>query len=95
MKADRDESSPYAAMLAAQDVAQRCKVSSAASTLTSDEVHRHTHTHIDTGGDVTGRAENWVRALVVYTNTCVLEIRACSARCMMGQQHQHAPQHAS
>ena len=26
MKADRDESSPYAAMLAAQDVAQRCKV---------------------------------------------------------------------
>ena len=28
MKADRDESSPYAAMLAAQDVAQRCKVSS-------------------------------------------------------------------
>ena len=25
MKADRDESSPYAAMLAAQDVAQRCK----------------------------------------------------------------------
>jgi len=27
VKADRDESSPYAAMLAAQDVAQRCKVS--------------------------------------------------------------------
>ena len=26
MKADRDESSPYAAMLAAQDVSQRCKV---------------------------------------------------------------------
>ena len=26
MKADRDESSPYAAMLAAQDVAARCKV---------------------------------------------------------------------
>lgn len=26
VKADRDESSPYAAMLAAQDVAQRCKV---------------------------------------------------------------------
>ena len=26
MKADRDESSPYAAMLAAQDVAVRCKV---------------------------------------------------------------------
>ena len=25
MKADRDESSPYAAMLAAQDVADRCK----------------------------------------------------------------------
>lgn len=25
MKADRDESSPYAAMLAAQDVAARCK----------------------------------------------------------------------
>ena len=25
MKADRDESSPYAAMLAAQDVATRCK----------------------------------------------------------------------
>lgn len=25
MKADRDESSPYAAMLAAQDVAIRCK----------------------------------------------------------------------
>ena len=25
MKADRDESSPYAAMLAAQDVALRCK----------------------------------------------------------------------
>lgn len=25
MKADRDESSPYAAMLAAQDVAERCK----------------------------------------------------------------------
>ena len=27
VKADRDKSSPYAAMLAAQDVAQRCKVS--------------------------------------------------------------------
>ena len=26
MKADRDESSPYAAMLASQDVAVRCKV---------------------------------------------------------------------
>ena len=26
MKADRDEASPYAAMLAAQDVAERCKV---------------------------------------------------------------------
>jgi len=26
VKADRDEASPYAAMLAAQDVAQRCKV---------------------------------------------------------------------
>ena len=26
MKADRDESSPYAAMLAAQDVAAKCKV---------------------------------------------------------------------
>jgi ribosomal protein S11 len=26
VKADRDESSPYAAMLAAVDVAQRCKV---------------------------------------------------------------------
>jgi hypothetical protein len=26
VKADRDESSPYAPMLAAQDVAQRCKV---------------------------------------------------------------------
>ena len=28
MKADRDEASPYAAMLAAQDVAVRCKVCS-------------------------------------------------------------------
>lgn len=28
VKADRDESSPYAAMLAAQDVAVRCKVGS-------------------------------------------------------------------
>jgi len=26
VKADRDESSPYAAMLAAQDVAAKCKV---------------------------------------------------------------------
>ncbi|OWM80678.1 hypothetical protein CDL15_Pgr006708 [Punica granatum] len=26
VKADRDESSPYAAMLAARDVSQRCKV---------------------------------------------------------------------
>lgn len=26
VKADRDEASPYAAMLAAQDVAARCKV---------------------------------------------------------------------
>lgn len=26
MKADRDESSPYAAMMAAQDVAARCQV---------------------------------------------------------------------
>lgn len=26
VKADRDESSPYAAMLASQDVSQRCKV---------------------------------------------------------------------
>jgi small subunit ribosomal protein S14e len=26
VKADRDESSPYAAMLASQDVAARCKV---------------------------------------------------------------------
>lgn len=31
VKADRDESSPYAAMLAAQDVAVRCKVSSGAA----------------------------------------------------------------
>lgn len=30
VKADRDESSPYAAMLAAQDVAVKCKVSVAA-----------------------------------------------------------------
>ena len=30
VKADRDESSPYAAMLAAQDVAVRCKVGGAA-----------------------------------------------------------------
>ena len=29
VKADRDESSPYAAMLAAQDVAQKCKVRNA------------------------------------------------------------------
>ena len=29
VKADRDESSPYAAMLAAQDVAQKCKVRAA------------------------------------------------------------------
>lgn len=28
VKADRDEASPYAAMLAAQDVAARCKVRS-------------------------------------------------------------------
>lgn len=28
VKADRDESSPYAAMLAAQDVAQKCKARS-------------------------------------------------------------------
>lgn len=28
VKADRDEASPYAAMLAAQDVAARCKVCS-------------------------------------------------------------------
>lgn len=27
VKADRDEASPYAAMLAAQDVAQKCKAS--------------------------------------------------------------------
>ena len=26
MKADRDEASPYAAMLAAQDVAEKCKL---------------------------------------------------------------------
>ena len=31
VKADRDESSPYAAMLAAQDVAARCKVSRSSS----------------------------------------------------------------
>lgn len=35
MKADRDESSPYAAMLAAQDAAVRCKVNHAACTYTS------------------------------------------------------------
>lgn len=33
VKADRDESSPYAAMLAAQDVAVRCKVATAATCL--------------------------------------------------------------
>lgn len=33
VKADRDESSPYAAMLAAQDVAQRCKVCNARSSV--------------------------------------------------------------
>lgn len=33
VKADRDESSPYAAMLAAQDVAQRCKVCNTSSYL--------------------------------------------------------------
>ena len=32
VKADRDESSPYAAMLAAQDVAARCKVRSPSPT---------------------------------------------------------------
>ena len=31
VKADRDEASPYAAMLAAQDVAARCKVRSRSS----------------------------------------------------------------
>ena len=31
VKADRDESSPYAAMLAAQDVAVRCKVGAGAA----------------------------------------------------------------
>jgi hypothetical protein len=31
VKADRDESSPYAAMLASQDVAVRCKVTSQAT----------------------------------------------------------------
>ena len=31
VKADRDESSPYAAMLAAQDVAQKCKVNADAA----------------------------------------------------------------
>ena len=33
VKADRDESSPYAAMLAAQDVAIRCKVTPSLSLL--------------------------------------------------------------
>lgn len=35
VKADRDEASPYAAMLAAQDVAVRVKVSTVRSTLRS------------------------------------------------------------
>ncbi len=39
VKADRDESSPYAAMLAAQDVAQRCKVSD--RSWWNDAVRRH------------------------------------------------------
>lgn len=34
VKADRDESSPYAAMLAAQDVAARCKVNTSLKDLT-------------------------------------------------------------
>ena len=42
VKADRDESSPYAAMLAAQDVAVRCKVglcfSSALQVLQTDDI---------------------------------------------------------
>lgn len=37
VKADRDESSPYAAMLAAQDVAQRCKVLTHLSVCVSKE----------------------------------------------------------
>lgn len=35
VKADRDESSPYAAMLAAQDVAVKCKVSQLVNDLSS------------------------------------------------------------
>ena len=38
VKADRDEASPYAAMLAAQDVAARCKV-----TLLGRLCHRSSH----------------------------------------------------
>lgn len=42
VKADRDESSPYAAMLAAQDVAQRCKV----RVLPASHSHTAAHTHM-------------------------------------------------
>ena len=48
VKADRDESSPYAAMLAAQDVAVRCKVQailfgSKRSLLQSRKLQAHQH----------------------------------------------------
>uniref|UniRef100_A0A3P8S140 Small ribosomal subunit protein uS11 n=1 Tax=Amphiprion percula TaxID=161767 RepID=A0A3P8S140_AMPPE len=44
VKADRDESSPYAAMLAAQDVAQRCKELGITALPHQAEGHRGTKT---------------------------------------------------
>ena len=47
VKADRDESSPYAAMLAAQDVAQRCKVCVVKSRISLERFYRiHSLVHL-------------------------------------------------
>jgi ribosomal protein S11 len=52
VKADRDESSPYAAMLAAQDVATRCKEVgiTALRECTPSSLHQTTVNYISTVG---------------------------------------------
>ncbi len=77
VKADRDESSPYAAMLAAQDVAQRCKE------LGINALHVKIRA---TGGNGTKTpgpgAQSALRALARYVVLRPLHIRNFHYRCV-------------
>ncbi|KAK1359714.1 hypothetical protein POM88_044188 [Heracleum sosnowskyi] len=65
VKADRDESSPYAAMLAAQDVSQRCKDG---------------FTFMDITQNIKGVLDASIKLESEYTRTAAAYLRACCYR---------------